>query len=909
LSKLFSQGVKYLISVTVTLLFLISQIIITIPVEASTSITFNNYAIHGVNEGTGTTEWDTIHDETSGDSTSNVVKIYTYNSKWEDLSRVLVYVDTSGLPDDAVIESAYFRIASFDSVNGVDNDFTSPSNPAFVFTSSPDTNEVIETGDFDNSLGYGDVTNRRTKSELEAGNYNFEVTNLSIINKSGYTKVALRSTNDVDDIAPSPLDETSRKVQLNMGTLDSESILLSVTYNDSGDAPTVQTNDATNIYAYGATLNGEFSDVGNTTNYNLTTYFEYGETTDYELGETNHEGVLVIGGIMPVPLEFDFDLDGLDPDTTYHYRAVVLGSVEGYGEDKTFDTLGSDEPYCVTLSARSVGNSSAILVGKVLSDGGYDHNYVSFWLGQSNSVELYPANNQDLAEGQEFTLYLDGLDQNTTYYYNASIRVKDDGFFGASDFYEGNQVSFTTGAAVPSVVTYPIDSMKRSDTGAMVSGAITDAAGYDQFTISFDYGTDNETFTKNTFYGLLLTPTANTRGVRFSTGIGTFNIEIGKFNQIDDILVFEKLTANTKYYYRMRVDYFTGAFSSQTVYGNVESFTTLGAGQIITPTPGLGEGYTEVQTGTISNLAQGDNGQRINAVGILTNMGYQVTSVTCGFEIGYTNTYGHTVTAENKNSMGSYSTIIDGLMPNMTYHIRALAKGNVTATGADVVITTLDGDEPDDPFIIDGDVAPGVQTMSATGITSSQAQLNGDLLSLGSARDVEVGFWCGKTLSTLHYIASGTVTGGPTDFAVVVSGLTANTKYYFQAYAAGSGEAYGSTLNFTTNTSGGGGDDVPPGGDQPGLVHWLHTTLAGWGWDNQTGHWLLMAIMMIVGFGACVIMLRRSMKLALIAGVVVACLIFACFLVAGFLDWWVVVGLGLIIGIIAVIIFSRVVRG
>ena len=41
---------------------------------------------------------------------------------------------------------------------------------------------------------------------------------------------------------------------------------------------------------------------------------------------------------MTAPGPFPFILEGLDPGTTYHYRAKGVGDGTGYGPDKVFTT-------------------------------------------------------------------------------------------------------------------------------------------------------------------------------------------------------------------------------------------------------------------------------------------------------------------------------------------------------------------------------------------------------------------------------------------------------------------------------------------------------------------------------------------------------------------------------------------
>ncbi|MBA7633358.1 hypothetical protein ES703_40924 [subsurface metagenome] len=92
--------------------------------------------------------------------------------------------------------------------------------------------------------------------------------------------------------------------------------------------PAGTTDAATSVKATTATLNGTLDDDGEAA---CDCGFEYGETTAYgtttpteskETGET-----------------FSQAITGLDPDTTYHFRAIATNVVgTSYGIDETFTT-------------------------------------------------------------------------------------------------------------------------------------------------------------------------------------------------------------------------------------------------------------------------------------------------------------------------------------------------------------------------------------------------------------------------------------------------------------------------------------------------------------------------------------------------------------------------------------------
>ena len=102
-------------------------------------------------------------------------------------------------------------------------------------------------------------------------------------------------------------------------------------------ANSVQTNSATYISNFQATLNGNFSPTGsyytgNSTNY---VYFQWGTTTGYG-NQTPMQSLSYANSFMQ-------NIENLNPGTTYHFRAVAQGSYGTiYGQDMTFYTSGSN---------------------------------------------------------------------------------------------------------------------------------------------------------------------------------------------------------------------------------------------------------------------------------------------------------------------------------------------------------------------------------------------------------------------------------------------------------------------------------------------------------------------------------------------------------------------------------------
>ncbi len=192
----------------------------------------------------------------------------------------------------------------------------------------------------------------------------------------------------------------------------------------------------------------------------------------------------------------------------------------------------------------------------------------------------------------------------------------------------------------------------------------------------------------------------------------------------------------------------------------------------------------------------------------LTNPG-TATAVNVSFEYGTTASYGSTTPVQVMTAPSTFSANISGLAPGTSYHFRVKADGgaNGMALGLDKTFTTSSP----------ATTPPAVATNDATGITISSANLNGNLMSLGTATSVAVSFEWGTTASGPYpgaTIVQMRATEGA--FSVSLSGLSANTSYYYiaRAEAGVHGTSFGNEKSFITpgSTSGGGGISGGGGG-------------------------------------------------------------------------------------------------
>jgi predicted GH43/DUF377 family glycosyl hydrolase len=96
-------------------------------------------------------------------------------------------------------------------------------------------------------------------------------------------------------------------------------------------------------------------------------------------------------------------------------------------------------------------------------------------------------------------------------------------------------------------------------------------------------------------------------------------------------------------------------------------------------------------------------------------------------------------------------------------------------------------------------IALGVSSQSPTLVNFTSATLNGSLTGFGGDTSATVYFNYGLALDNLNQTTATQVMTDAGSFSQAISGLTADTTYYFQAVITDSaGTAYGSTLSFQT---------------------------------------------------------------------------------------------------------------
>lgn len=427
----------------------------------------------------------------------------------------------------------------------------------------------------------------------------------------------------------------------------------------------------------------------------------------------------------------------LSPGTIYHVRAYATNvGGTGYSSDGSFTTL-TVAPTVTSTSAGSITSTGAQLVGNVTATGGTNIIQSGFAYGTANNLETVIATTTLGSQSgvTAFNQTISGLTRNTQYYWRAYA-------VNSAGTGYGTIQTFTTSVLVPTLTTSAASSV--STTTAAINASITDTGGADSTQSGFAYGTAND---------LETVIATTTLGVQ--AGLASFSSSLSN------------LTQNITYYFRPYA-----VNSAGTGYGTIQSFTTL---QTTVPTV-----TTQVPTSITATGATGN--------GTITATGNE-NAISRGMVYGTTVAYGATTTSSGDFGTGAFTSSITSLTCNTAYHIAAYATNPInTAYGADAVFTTS-------PCV------PTVTTDAASSVTYSGATLNGTITAVGIANPSDHGFAYGTDPTLVAAIATSTlgVQNGPASFGSEVSSLSANTVYYFRAYAVNtSGTSTGSIQSFTT---------------------------------------------------------------------------------------------------------------
>jgi len=175
------------------------------------------------NDNAGT--WATVKALTSGTAqpTTDPVNVYASQLTSRSIGRIFIPFDTSGLPDGAIISDVTVTI-NVTNVAG--------SGVFHIVESTQTDPTALADADFDNIPGAtGTMTSLGSVSISSTGAkvFTLNAAGIALINKTGYTKLALVEENDLNNTDPNPSDH---RISVNMteNATSGNRPLITVTY-------------------------------------------------------------------------------------------------------------------------------------------------------------------------------------------------------------------------------------------------------------------------------------------------------------------------------------------------------------------------------------------------------------------------------------------------------------------------------------------------------------------------------------------------------------------------------------------------------------------------------------------------------------------------------------------------------
>lgn len=509
----------------------------------------------------------------------------------------------------------------------------------------------------------------------------------------------------------------------------------------NGTTIRVSTQAASGVTYSSATLNGFLESLGDP-------YIEVYVGFEYILNDGQSADPLPIKtGMtkMTAPGAFSVSISGLASYTPYQFRAVaespVAGEQTALGGYRAFHTLVEEDLTPITFSASSVSNvttGTAVLHGYVETMESY--NEVKVWFDWGSSAGFGNiAGQQILHEPGPFTVKLSGLSPDTRYYFRAGALPT---IGGIVTVYSVTDTFTTPGAGDLVVSTWPGTDI--TTTSAIISGNLESMGSYTSANVWFEWG-------KTLAYGYV-TPMQTV----YQAGIYTYRLQ--------------GLEDDTTYHFRALA--IPGSLGWVTARGPDNQFTTMSVPGVVL--------NTEPANSITANSAV--------LSGYITSLGPSGT-ISAWFEYGTDSSFGSNTQRQTLAKPGDFTYIVTGLAPKTTYYYRISAISNGRSASGQY-----------STFITAAPSALSITTREASMVTLSSAELHAYINSIGSSPAVRAWFNygtgpdCGMGTPAQPFSSAGTVTAQ-------LSGLTADTTYYFQAVAQtpGGSKVFGKTATFKTS--------------------------------------------------------------------------------------------------------------
>lgn len=590
----------------------------------------------------------------------------------------------------------------------------------------------------------------------------------------------------------------------------------------------VETNDATNVSATSAILNGKISRKP------PTPILHYGFV--YNLTPTpslDNGAFLAEVESEPAIAPFSYMVTNLETDKNYYYRVYATTSDSiFYGEERSFYTHAS-LPEVETTKPTAETPTQAIGGGNVISDGGFkvvERGVCWSSINAAPTVEK-DAHTSDGDGTGSFISHIEPLQKGTKYYVRAYARNEQGTNYGKTEPLEmpsgepeiftteptATANTITTGGNITSDGGYTITERgvcyNMTNTEPTINDLfIAQGTGLGQYRVTISGLSINTTYrvrayAKNnidTFYGDVFTiktldgnPTITTltttsyakslvaggnitsdggfpiteRGVCYSTT----NIE----PTLSDAFIAQGagtgqynvtipgLTEHTTYYVRAYAKNSNGTF-----FGNVITAQTL-------------YGDVVVLTNDVTNIT---SNSAVSGVSVADLGGATLQSCGICWGTNYTPTLNNSF-VEASTTKGTYTCNITNLTPQTRYYVRAYATtDNGTTYGDTKNFTTLNS-------------MPSITTTQPS--ASATTILSGGIITSDGGYSITACGVCYSQTNSSPTKTDGFVNANSTSsntFNVTIQNLTPNTQYYVRAYATNSSNstAYGSAYAITT---------------------------------------------------------------------------------------------------------------
>ena len=427
----------------------------------------------------------------------------------------------------------------------------------------------------------------------------------------------------------------------------------------------------------------------------------------------------------------------LTPDQTYYVRAYAKNS-QGLSKGEEVQFAATDGlPEVRTLDVTDIYATTAKAHGEVTDEGASPVTERGICWSATNPIPTIADEHGDNGTGLgTYEVNLTNLTPGTTYYVRAYAKnnQSDEPVYGTSE-------SFKTEATCPTVETVGID-------GTTVSGNVTDDGGASITERGVCWSTNDDPTLHYAPY-----PTA---------GTGPYSVELTDLEP--------GKTYKLKAYARNSVC---------PAYGEELTLTM----EADPPT---------VQTLEVSNLGQNSamgNGNVTNDGGAaITERGV------CWSTSPMPDLNDSHAVSEETPDIGTFTAMMNGLIPNTHYYVRAYAKNSAgkIGYGNDKDFTTLQSVS-----------APTVITLAVTEPTTTTATGNGNVTDDGGSPITERGVcWGTNHNPDLNGSFNSCPTNGTGTYTVSMTGLTPGTTYYVRAYARNeAGLSYAENeVSFSTGT-------------------------------------------------------------------------------------------------------------